>query len=144
MYRVLVGIDSDSQRAKSQARAVCELPQAPTEVKAILMHVFQDNPEGASVGQLGAVRRAKEILEDYDVEIELVEGSGSPATELIEVADERSVELLCLSRRKRTPTGKIIFGSTTQSVLLGTDRPVMTVGIGDYGDALSTGTEGMQ
>ncbi len=133
MYRVLVGIDTDERRAKSQAHAVANLPNAPEAVTALLMHVFGDNPEGASVGQVGAVRRAQEILEAEGIETELLEGSVEPSTALIETADERNVDLICVSRRKRSPTGKVIFGSTTQSVLLGTDRPVMSVGIGDYG-----------
>ena len=133
MYRVLVGIDTDERRAKSQARAVANLPNASESVTALLMHAFGDNPEGASVGQVGAVRRAKELLEAEGVETELVEGSIEPATALIKTADERDVDLICVSRRKRSPTGKVIFGSTTQSVLLGTDRPVMSVGVGDYG-----------
>lgn len=136
MYRVLAGIDMDEQRARRQADAIAKLPTATDNVEVLLLHVFQDNPEGAAVNQLGSVRRAAERLDDADIEYEFIEASGNPATQIVELADEHNVDLICLSRRKRSPTGKVIFGSTTQSVLVGTDRSVMTVSRADY-----TGTD---
>ncbi len=132
MYRVLAGIDRDEQRARRQAAGIAELPEATDSVEVLLLHVFQDNPEGAAVNQLGSVRRAAERLDDADIAYEFLEASGNPAAQIVELADEHNVDLICLSRRKRSPTGKVIFGSTTQSVLVGTDRPVMTVGRTDY------------
>lgn len=127
MYRVLMALDTDESRALAQASMVESLPAATDEVSAVLTHVFQDNPEGRSVQQLTGVRHAANALDDRGIDYEYYETSGDPASELIEVADELDADLLCLSGRKRTPTGKVLFGSVTQSVILGTDRPVVTV-----------------
>lgn len=131
MYRVLLGIDTDEQRALAQAEAVAALPAAEQAVEALVMHVFQDNPEGASVSQIGAVRRVVELFEEAGIDHELLEASGDPAGELIDAAQRQEVDAVCVAGRQQTPTGKVIFGSTTQSVILGTDRPVFAVSTGD-------------
>ncbi|WP_293030065.1 universal stress protein [Natronococcus sp.] len=127
MYRVLVALDTDERRALAQASMIESLPAATEEVSAILAHVFQENPEGQSIPQLDGVRHVADAFDESGVDYEYYETSGDPAPEIIAAADERDVDLICLSGRKRTPTGKVIFGSVTQSVILGTDRPVATV-----------------
>ncbi|WP_423995087.1 universal stress protein [Halorubrum trapanicum] len=128
MYDVLIGVGLDDEsRATAQAEAVVDLPGDSDEVTAHLCHVFRDNPEGASVHQLGAVRRAREILEDAGVNCVHHEASGDPGEELIAAADAADVDLICVSGRKRSPAGKAVFGSTTQTVVLNADRPVLTV-----------------
>ncbi len=128
MYDVLVGIDNaDDNRAVAQADAIAGLPTAADEVTAHLCHVFQDNPEGASVNQLSAVRRARERLAEAGVNCVHYEASGDPADELIAAAESIDADAICVSGRKRSPTGKAVFGSVTQDVILGSDRPVITV-----------------
>ena len=128
MYKVLLGIDdSDDRRAVAQADAVAGLPTAADEVTAHLCHVFRDNPEGASVNQLSAVRRARERLEAAGVNCVHYEASGDPADELLAAAADIGADAICVSGRKRSPTGKAVFGSVTQDVILGSDRPVIAV-----------------
>ena len=128
MYDVLLAIGLDDEpRAIAQAEAVADLPAAPDEVTAHLCHVFQDNPEGASVHQLGTVRRAREVLEDAGVNCVHYEASGDPGEELIAAADDIDADLICVSGRRRSPAGKAVFGSTTQALVLNADRPVLTV-----------------
>jgi nucleotide-binding universal stress UspA family protein len=52
---------------------------------------------------------------------------GNPTDEILAAGREREAKYLVVGGRKRTPTGKALFGSTTQSVLLSADRPVVTV-----------------
>lgn len=128
MYDVLVAVDTDESRAIAQANAVAELPDAPDSVRAYLLHVFEDNPEGGSVHQVGAIRRAADRLEEAGIAYEFRESSGDPASEIMREARELEADLVSVSGRQRTPTGKAIFGSVTQSVVLEADRPILVVG----------------
>lgn len=125
MYEIVIAIDTDEDRARVQARTVVGLPGASEEVHATLLHDFTYNPEGGSVSQVAAVRRAREILEDAGVDVTLEESSGDPGHAIVEVADGLDADLICLAGRKRSPAGKALFGSVTQDVFLETDRPVL-------------------
>ncbi|SFS03476.1 Nucleotide-binding universal stress protein, UspA family [Halomicrobium zhouii] len=128
MYEILVPVDRDEPRALSQAETVSELPHSAEEVHVTLLHVFTNNEEGASVNQVGSVREAQERMAEAGIEVDLAEQSGDPAAEILDYADEADVDLICLAGRKRTPAGKVLFGSVTQSVILGTEKAVLVSG----------------
>ncbi|MBP1921073.1 nucleotide-binding universal stress UspA family protein [Halorubrum alkaliphilum] len=127
MYDVLIAIDADETRAVAQGQAIAALPGSADGLTAHLCHVFTDNPEGASVNQLSAVRRARETLEDAGVTCVHYEASGDPGPEIVAAAEEVDADTICVSGRKRSPTGKAVFGSVTQDVIRSSDRPVLTV-----------------
>ncbi len=52
---------------------------------------------------------------------------GQPAAEILEYGDEVDARYLVIGGQKRSPVGKALFGSTTQKVLLGAERPVVTI-----------------
>lgn len=52
---------------------------------------------------------------------------GNPARQILAVASDLDPTYLVIGGRKRTPVGKALFGSVTQSVLLEATRPVVTV-----------------
>jgi nucleotide-binding universal stress UspA family protein len=128
MYHVLIALDEDETRGRSQASAVADLPAADSEVKATLLHTFTDNPGGASVTQVAGVRRAQETLDEAGVETDVVETSGDPTEEILDVAREHDVDAICVGGRKRSPAGKALFGSVVQSIVLTADRPVIVTG----------------
>ncbi|WP_115864628.1 universal stress protein [Halorussus litoreus] len=134
MYRILAAIGTDEERALEQARAIADLPKGE-EIEVKLFHDFTDNPSGASVHQVAAVRRAAEHLEDAGIEVGYAESSGDATEAIIETAEELDADLLCLAPRGRSPTGKALFGSVTQQVLLESDRPVLVIGAGQAGEA---------
>jgi nucleotide-binding universal stress UspA family protein len=127
MRDVLVPIDTDDERANAQADTVVDLFDADSTV-VHLFHDFTDNPEGASVSQVGAVKHAADALETAGFEVSYNETSGDPAESIIEMGDELDVDAIVLAGRKRSPAGKALFGSVSQSVILGTDRPVIVCG----------------
>jgi nucleotide-binding universal stress UspA family protein len=51
---------------------------------------------------------------------------GNPAGMILVVAADIPANCIAISGRKRAPTGKLIFGSVTQSLLLAADRLVLT------------------
>lgn len=116
----------------AQAEAIADLPPDAADVRVTVRHVFEENPKAASVAQVGAVRRVREYLADADtVEVDLAEASGDPAEKIVARAEDLDARRICVAGRKRTPTGKVLFGSVTQAVVLNTDRPVLVCGEGD-------------
>jgi nucleotide-binding universal stress UspA family protein len=52
---------------------------------------------------------------------------GDPVEEILAEVDRRGTRYLVIGGRRRTPVGKAVFGSATQSLLLRAEVPVMTV-----------------
>jgi nucleotide-binding universal stress UspA family protein len=128
MYHVVIGVDDNEERAMACARAAASLPGDASEKRVTVIHSFTDNPSGASASQLASVRDVTDFLEERGIEVEVTESSGDPADQLLEVAQEADADLIVVAGRKRSPTGKALFGSVTQSVILNAERPVMVAG----------------
>lgn len=69
---------------------------------------------------------AKETLDDLS-DVSFRGRVGEPVEEVLADAERLDARYLVVGGRKRTPVGKAVFGSMTQSVLLSADRPVVTV-----------------
>jgi len=128
MYHVVMGVDDNEERAVACARAVADLPGAESGARVTIIHSFTDNPSGASASQIGSVREATEFLEEHGIDVDVTESSGDPAEQILDVATAEDANLIVVAGRKRSPTGKALFGSVTQSVILNADRPVMVAG----------------
>lgn len=133
MYRILVPIDNDVERGQTQAGYVTGLPLDGDEVEVVLTHVLEgvdaDVPETMQTpDRVDAVRRARETLEDEGIDV-TVRGAGGPPTDgIIELADEIDADKIVMGGRNRSPAGKVLFGSVTQSILLNADLPVVVTG----------------
>ena len=134
MYRVLMPVDDDPERGLSQARTVSNLPYANEAVEVLLMHVFLDDDridpatDERTPDDVESVRAAREYLEERDVDVELLEDRNDPVEAILEQADEHDVDAIVIGGRKRSPAGKILFGSVSHSVLMNTDIPVVLTG----------------
>jgi nucleotide-binding universal stress UspA family protein len=126
MQEALIAIDDDEDRAVSQVKAVGNL--LDDQFKAHVLHVFQENIEGASMANFATVRPVKDHLEAVGVEYRLHGRSGDVASQVVAVAEELNIDVLTISGRKRSPTGKVLFGSVAQDVILSTNRPVLVCG----------------
>jgi len=134
--RVLVPIDNDEDRAVEAANAVISLPNAAEAVEVVLLNVQKKRDvtgEGAHVSSdewydpeefPASVRRAVDIWEDAGITVEKRREHGDPAEEILNTAKAIDAERIIMCGRKRTPVGKVLFGSVTQSVLLNSDIPV--------------------
>jgi nucleotide-binding universal stress UspA family protein len=131
MYHVVIGVDDNEERALACARAAADLPGDASEKRVTVIHSFTDNPSGASASQLASVRDVTDFLEGEEIEVEVAESSGDPADQLLETARELDADLIVVAGRKRSPTGKALFGSVTQSIILNAERPVMVAGEAD-------------
>lgn len=52
---------------------------------------------------------------------------GDPAQAILKEAERQDVRHIVVGGQNRSPVGKAVFGSVTQTVILNTDRPVTTV-----------------
>lgn len=73
-----------------------------------------------------AANVAAEAAETLEVPHEAVGLIGKPAERIVEYAEKHDARYLVIAPRKRSRTGKALFGSVAQSVILNSDRPVLT------------------
>ena len=141
---VVTAIAND-ERAESVLRTAHDLATAHDE-RLIVLHVvskgeFVERQQGVhSLDDVPqepidseterAEREVDTILEEalgtVDA-VDIVVRIGSPADEIISVGEEVNAHYLVIGGQRRSPTGKALFGSVTQSVLLEANRPVVTV-----------------
>jgi nucleotide-binding universal stress UspA family protein len=139
MYRVLLPVDTNEDRARAQGAYVAGLPGDVGSVEVLLLHVFTGDDEitpndfasRKEASRIGAVRRAEESLQEAGIEVSIFDESGDPAERIIEEANAHDVDSIVLGSQKRSPTGKALFGSVAQAVILDTNRPVVVTAPGE-------------
>jgi len=85
---------------------------------------FGGQLDEAAARELPAFTRGDELA---GLEVEEVVTHGEPASEIVRVAEERGVGLIVISSHGRTGLGRIIFGSTAESVVRHARCPVLVV-----------------
>lgn len=134
MYTLLIPLDDSMDRAMAQADAVAAMP-GHDELQAVLIHVIQGAERDAPAamrtpGRVETVRRTRERLEEAGVDTEVREASAPPADGILELAADVDADGIVMGGRKRSPAGKVLFGSVTQAVILDADIPVTVTGAG--------------
>lgn len=66
----------------------------------------------------------QEVFEGLEVEYEAIGALGEKKEQVLSIAHEKDCDHLFISGRKRSPTGKALFGDVTQSILLSFDGAV--------------------
>ncbi|MFC7140068.1 universal stress protein [Halosimplex aquaticum] len=89
--------------------------------------------EDTTGGDVQAGERAIQVvvdrMEELPVTVEthqFVRGN-EPVEDLLAFAEEVDADEFVIGVHKRTPVGKVVFGSTAQNLLLAADRPVRCV-----------------
>jgi nucleotide-binding universal stress UspA family protein len=136
MYQVLVPIDDSVERGIKQAEFVSNLPCANEEVEATLTHILRSEEENApepmqTPERVKSVSEAKDHLESTGVSVSVTEDSSPPQEGILDRAENIDADIIVMGGRKRSPAGKVLFGSVTQSILLNTERAVAVTGSGE-------------
>ncbi|MDJ1433646.1 universal stress protein [Halostagnicola sp. A-GB9-2] len=136
---IIAAIDGEdgSDSVISEGSTLAERFDEPLEVilvyeagdHAYLVNQYMNEVESLSAEQ--AQKLAEEVIADVSSGVtddyEPVGRVGDPAEEILGYADEVGANYLVIGGRSRSPVGKALFGSVTQSVLLDADRPVVTI-----------------
>lgn len=69
---------------------------------------------------------AEAVTDPLDVPCEFVGLVGDPTDEIVHYANEQQARYIVVGSRKRSATGKALFGSVAQSILLSADVPVLS------------------
>ena len=126
--------DGKAENVLREARALADA--FDDELQVVHVIAYDDNDLDIGVTS----REAEDRLDEVAVEQvhELVDGAISEYTPVGLVGEDVRAELeaytetvdvryLVVGRRKRSPVGKALLGSTAQSILLSADSPVVTV-----------------
>lgn len=133
----------DKDRIESLAEATAEVAE-PTGALVVLAHVFTeaefeevlarldfDPDSDTDVDEVARRHSTIRDLEDHlsatGVDIEVRGAIGDHGESIVELAESVGADRVIVGGRKRSPTGKAVFGSTAQEVLLNAPCPVTFV-----------------
>lgn len=136
-----IGADDDD-RAEALTRAVTEIA-VPTGAEVILAHVlgeddFEEVQDRLSEGgerltpdqvadRHRTVRTISEKLRDAGIRPSIRGATGERGETIVTLAEETGADRIVIGGRSRSPTGKAVFGSTAQNILLSAPCPVTFV-----------------
>lgn len=152
MYRVLLPVDEHEGRARAQAEAVIEFARVTDALSIDVLYVHEDvgtpDVEWAAGGFAEEyIEEMNENVREYtnlpdsvdivagtfeeaDIEFTIHETTGDPAKAILTIATEFDSDAIVVGIRRRSPVGKVIFGSVAQGVLIDSDIPVTVVPAG--------------
>jgi len=75
----------------------------------------------------------QDVLDEHDVDYEIRGAVGEHGPSIVDLAASTGADRVVVGGRRRSPTGKAVFGSTAQEVLLSAPCPVTFVRRGNRG-----------
>ncbi len=135
---------SDAGRSEELADAVLDVV-VPADATVTLGHVFTSSEYDEVVTRLefdedretldpdevarrhSTIRELQATLDDHDVDYEVRGAVGDHGPTIVDLATDIDADRVVVGGRRRSPTGKAVFGSTAQEVLLSAPCPVTFV-----------------
>ncbi|WP_323674662.1 universal stress protein [Halorubellus sp. PRR65] len=133
----------DADRVDTLAAAVTDVA-VPTGARVVLLHVFEEDEfeevrerlDQSEASPTAAARRQRTVrdltaaFDDADVAYEIRGRIGGKSDAIVAAAEDVAADRVFVAGRDRSPTGKAVFGSTAQSVMLSAPCPVTFVRAG--------------
>lgn len=139
---------NDNTRTEELTEAILEIAE-PTDASVVLLHVFtekayetgiseagfeDDEPPSATelAARLEGIDVIATALDDAGIGHEIRGTIGAEGDMILKETEAMGGDLLFLSGRKRSPTGKAVFGSTSHRIMMNSSCPVLFVREGVY------------
>lgn len=127
---IVVGYVPTPQGEAALDRAIIEAGRDGGQRLIVVNASKSDQLEGdQSIADRKTLDRVRERLrssvDDFDLR-QALRGQ-EPAGEIVDTAEEAGASLIIIGMRKRSSVGKMLFGSTAQSVLMDAGCPVLAV-----------------
>ncbi|WP_247002510.1 universal stress protein [Halosolutus gelatinilyticus] len=134
----------DADRSDELAETVLEVAK-PADATVTIAHVFTRDEYDEVITRLefsperdeidpdevatrhSTVRDIRAVLDEHDVEYGIRGAVGDHGPTIVDLATETDADRVVVGGRRRSPTGKAVFGSTAQEVLLSAPCPVTFV-----------------
>jgi nucleotide-binding universal stress UspA family protein len=142
---VLVALGAgDAERVERLAEEAVDIA-GPAGATVVIGHVFTPEEFETRVSELGFDREASDVdpdtvaerysairdlaarLDEAGVDYEVHGSIGDYGDGIVALAEELDTDLVLVGGRKRSPTGKAVFGSVAQEVMLSAPCPVTFV-----------------
>jgi nucleotide-binding universal stress UspA family protein len=133
----------DKERVDTLTDTVADIA-GPAGAMVVLAHVFGDDeytdvrekldiaPSAEVTAddvaeRYSTVREIRSTLDAAGLDVLVRGGVGDYGDRVVEIAAEEDADLVVVGGRSRSPTGKAVFGSTAQSIMLNAPCPVTFV-----------------
>lgn len=132
MYQLLVPVDDDVDRALAQVQYILDLPVDSNDLSVTVAHAYPDDDAASASDDLPpeqslAVTKALATLREAGISAEPLEIFHPPTEGILDAANDIQPAQIVIGGRKRSPTGKALFGSVTQHVILNAEEPVTVI-----------------
>lgn len=140
MADILIPVEEEDIQINNTKSTVLGLPFNSEATNLHILNVFEEfEVESAQWSTINSeefydkefpqsIANLADEFDDNGYSVELHRRHGDPVDTIIQLSNEINADMIIVGGRKRSPVGKVLFGSVAQSVVLQTDIPVLIAG----------------